>query len=431
MRYFSTIFRLALFGAFFIPLLSLAQSPRQLIIANGGNFSDTTDATTIAAWNLATNNYFAFDTIVASSVQDVLVDGQYAYVAADGMILKYDIDSYTRLHSVAAPGVRSITNAPNQSAIVAACGFPVSSDYVRIFNQSDLSEIAAVQSISGQCEGVVVVNDTAYVTVPGGFGSTTGKVALVDLNSSTLIAEIDLDTLGESVTDIFFRPADNMLYTLNALSFGSTTGVISQIPLGSRTAASTVVPYSIGFGGGTALLGSTLYGILDGAFNSAEIGGFNPYALSNAPMIPGFWAGSAMDTQNTVFYLSLTDYATWGSIHRYDASGTLIDTIAVGVAPEAFDIDGRLATGSSELFSNEVFITSYPNPFMDRVTVDASRLKHLPLSIEVFSFSGNRVFASSEVKKITEIDLSTLSAGSYLLRLHTEAGDYAQHLIRQ
>lgn len=195
MRYLSTIVRLAFFGLFFFPLITQAQTPRQIIIANGGNFSDTTDVATVAAWNLATNNYFTFDTIPVSSVQDVLVDGQYAYVAADGMVMKYDIDSYTRLYTASVPGVRSLALAPNQSAIVAACGFPVNSDYVRILNQSDLSEIAAVQNISGQCEGVVVVNDTAYVTVPGGFGSLTGKVALVNLSNSGVIAEIDLDSM--------------------------------------------------------------------------------------------------------------------------------------------------------------------------------------------------------------------------------------------
>ncbi len=431
MRFSSILIGFAFFSAFFIPLLSLAQPSRQLIIANGGDFADTTDAATVAAWNLVTGSYFIFDTIEVSSVQDVLVDGQYAYVAADGMILKYNIDTYTRMSSVPAPGVRSITTAPNQAALVAACGFPVNSDYVRIFNQSDLSEVAAVQNISGQCEGVVVVNDTAYVTVPGGFGSTTGKVALINLNNSTLITEINLDSLGESVTDIFFRPGDSMLYTLSSLSFGSTTGVISQIPLGARTAISTTVPYPIGFNGATTLVGNTLYGMFDGAFNSVEIEGSNPYALSNTPMIPGPWAGSAMDTQNIEFYLSATDYSTWGSIYRYNSSGILIDSVAVGVSPEAFDVDGRLATGSSDLFSDEVIVKSYPNPFTDQVTIDASRLNDLPLSIRIYSFSGNCVFFTSEVKVITELDLSNLSAGNYLLKLHAESGDYTKHLIKR
>lgn len=430
MRKISTTIYLALFGLIFLPLQSWGQMPPQLIIANGGQFGPTNYAT-VAAWNLSNNNYFIFDSIPASSVQDVLIDGQYAYVAADSIVRKYDLDDYSLVSSAFVTGVRSLALSPNQGYLVAARGFPISGDYVRVMRESDLSTVADVQNISGQCEGIVIVEDTAYVTVPGGFGSLTGKIALVDLTSQTLIAEVNLDTMGEGITDIFYNPDDAAIYSLSTRSFGSTTGFISQLPLGARIAGPTLTQYSLGYNGGTMLHENRIYGIFDNTFNHVQLNGFNPYALGNSPMLAGSWAGHAMDTINKEFYLSKTDYASWGSLHRYDSTGTLLDTIPVGISPEAFDIDGRIFVGTNELLSNEVFIKSYPNPFTERVTVDASRLKHQPLAIEVFAFSGQRVFATQEVKTITEIDLSTLPAGNYLLKVRTEAGDYAQHLLRQ
>ena len=423
--------RLAVLALVLLPTVLQAQISRKIIIANGGDFSDTTDVTTVAVWTTLNNTYFVFDTINANSVQDVLMQDQYAYVAADGQIYKYDIDSYTLLHTAAAPGVTSLAVAPNQTGIVAACGFPASSNYVRLFDQADLNEVGSVTGISGQCHSVVVVEDTAYVTVPGSFGTTTGSVALCDLNALSLVAEINLDTLGEGITDIYYQDSQNLLITLNSRSFSNPTSAFSTIAIGARTGNSFVNQFPMSFNGGTALVGNTVYGMFDNSFNNVEINPFNPNSVSNSPRIDGFWAGSAMDIAQTEFLLAATDYATYGTIYRYNSTGMLLDSIAVGVSPEAFAIDPRLGLSTSDLLSEEVYIRSYPNPFTDRVTVDASRLKYPVLSLEIYTFGGQKVLSAAATGSETELDVSQLPAGNYLLRAHTRVGDYAQHLLKR
>ena len=423
--------RLAVLALVILPTALQAQISRKVIIANGGNFSDTTDVTTVAAWTTLTNTYFVFDTINANSVQDVLVHDDFAYVAADGQIYKYDIDSYTLLHTASAPGATSLAIAPNQTGLVAACGFPATSDYVRLFDQADLNEVGSVPGISGQCHSVVVVEDTAYVTVPGSFGNPTGSVALCDLNALSLVAEIDLDTMGKEITDIYYRQDRDMLIAVSSLGFGSANSAFSTIAIGDRNGGSFLAPFPAGYNGGTALVGNRIYGMFDNAFNSVEMDGFNPYAITNDPMIPGFWAGSTMDLVQQEFYLAATDYATYGTMYRFDATGTLLDSMAVGVSPEAFDLDPRLGLSTNDYLSEDIYIRSYPNPFTDRLTVDASRLKFPVLSLEVYTFGGQKVLSAPATGRETELDVSQLPAGNYLLRAHTRVGDYAQHLLKR
>jgi len=432
MRSFSTHFLATLLGVFLFSSQAAAQSPRQVILVNGGQFGAGGEAT-VASFNPNTGNYFLFDSIPAGSVQDVLVDGQYAYIAADSLIIKYDLDTYTELNSTICTGVRKLSLAPNQGYLVATRGFGASNEYVRVYEESDLSDVASVANISGECEGLTIHNDTAYVAVQGGFSVLNGKIALVDLNAQSLVAEVDLDTMGKGIHSIFFDPVSSDLITLSPLAFGSPGGSISRLPLGSRTATSTMLTYAVGYGPGTALVNDQIFGQFDGGFNSVDILNLvpSPYPLVNSPSIPGSWAGSAMDQTNNIFYLSNTDYASWGSLHWYDSTGTLIDSIDVGVSPEAFDIDTRLFTASGELFSDEIFIQTFPNPFTERVSVDASRLPVRPEAIRVFNLEGRLVAEQNATQEITEMDLSTLPAGNYLLVVKTSRGQYAQRIVRQ
>lgn len=429
MRSFSTYFLSSLLGLLLTAGCAWAQAPQQVILVNGGQFGTGGEAT-VASFNPNTGNYFLFDSIPAGSVQDVLVDGQYAYVAADSIIRKYDLDTYTEVSSTICTGVRKLTLAPNQGHLVATRGFGASSDYVRIYEQSDLSDVASVANISGECEGLTVVNDTAYVAVQGGFGVANGKIALINLDNQSLIAEVDLDTMGRSIHSIFFDPTTNDLLTLNPLAFGSPNGAISRLSLGSRNATSIMMTFSVDYGPGTALINDQLFGQFDGGFNNIQLNGIIPYTLGGNPSVSGSWAASAIDQINNIYYLSRTDYSSWGSLHRYDASGNLIDTIAVGISPEAFDIDARVFTAQNELFSDEIFIQTFPNPFTDKVTVDASRLTTRPEGIEVYNLEGRLMSEHTSTQEVTEIDLSNLSAGNYFLIVRTVKGNYAQRIVR-
>ena len=72
-------------------------------------------------------------------------------------------------------------------------------------------------------------------------------------------------------------------------------------------------------------------------------------------------------------------------------------------------------------------IKIYPNPTSDLLTIDADDI----LSVELFDLNGRRIFSSEVDSSPFTVHLSpfTLSAGSYLLRIHTRQGTAVQHVI--
>lgn len=395
-----------------------AQAPRQVIIANGGVFS-TTNMVRIAAWNQSNGNYFLFDSLAASSVQDVIVDGNIAYVAADSFVVKYDIDSYTRLALLDLSGVRQL--AIFDDKLIVTRGFGASSDFVKILNTSDLSEVASVSAVPAQCEGVVVVGDSAYVTMPGSFGATTGSIVSIDLGTNDVALTIPLDTLGAGVGRIYH--SNEHLYTLNAIAWGSSYGVVSDYDLSTGIVSNNIVQSSVS--GGAGIENGNLYGNFGGNFSSFDLA--NQTVTS---IISGSPAAAKIDTAQNRFFLTQSDYLTFGAIERYDWSGTRLDSMAIGISPEAFDFDYRQTVSAASAFNEEVFIQTFPNPVVNEVTVDMSRIKLPVQSILVSDMQGRTLMQATTKSRMETLDLSQFPAGTYLIRVRTAKGDYAKIILK-
>ena len=85
----------------------------QVLILNEGRYDYTTGQietpVTIGTYDPISNNYSIVDTIEgARFASDMLIDGDYFYVAADTQLLKYDLNSYELLNTQAISGVRNI-----------------------------------------------------------------------------------------------------------------------------------------------------------------------------------------------------------------------------------------------------------------------------------------------------------------------------------
>ncbi len=83
--------------------------------------------------------------------------------------------------------------------------------------------------------------------------------------------------------------------------------------------------------------------------------------------------------------------------------------------------------GIFDIQNSEFKINVFPNPTTDLLTIDADDI----LSVELFDLNGRRIFSSEVDSSPFSIHLSpfTLSAGSYLLRIHTRQGTAVQHVI--
>ena len=109
---------------------------KQLIIVNGGNYSDPDDYVTVASYDPATGETTEFGTIYTQSVQDVIIVNGFAYVAAQDSIVKFNLETYEKVAAVAAAGVNQLASDGN--VLVASFWFPVSENFVKTFSLDDL-----------------------------------------------------------------------------------------------------------------------------------------------------------------------------------------------------------------------------------------------------------------------------------------------------
>jgi|GEM_PF-3138482 len=96
-----------------------------------------------------------------------------------------------------------------------------------------------------------------------------------------------------------------------------------------------------------------------------------------------------------------------------------------------FDLDSTIlfpwTTSLAEVSSENHQVRVFPVPATDRIHIRfPGRDKH---SIELFDITGRKVFTQQSVTEETTIDVSGLSAGSYMVRVATADRVYVQKII--
>lgn len=351
---FTPLFAAVLCGFF---LTANAQAGRQVIIANGNLFAAGNHAT-VAAYNLSSRAYQVFDSIPARSVQDVLIQDNVAYVAADSLIVRYNIDTYTATASVVAHGVRKLAFWDNK--LVATLGYGASADFVRVYDGTTLNPLFAIPGLSGECEGISIWGDTAVVAVPVGFGSPNGKIALIDLAAQTLRTEVDLDTNGRSIERLYVQ--NGKIWALSTIAYLNPFCVLTEFDPTSLAHTSHRVDYPA--------FGSV--GVFGGLYFVRRATGLFTFDVTSTTVqdtllfdAHGYAAG-VINLQNADLFLTTTDYFSYGNLYQYNHTiGSLLDTMAVGISPEALAIDYRAPLGIAEPAAQQLGL--WPNPATDAV----------------------------------------------------------------
>ena len=131
----------------------------QVIIVNGGKFEGPpyTDYVTVQKYDPVTHIVTVFDKIYTQSTQDVIIDGHFAYVAAQDSIIKYDIDTYQRVAAIADSGLAKLYKYGNK--VLVSKQYPIKRFFLEVLDDN-LSLLARVQNISGECGGITSGEDT-------------------------------------------------------------------------------------------------------------------------------------------------------------------------------------------------------------------------------------------------------------------------------
>lgn len=385
----------------------------QAIILNEGYFDYTNNVivepVTIGSYNPATQVYSIVDTLENMRFgSDIVISGNYYYIAADTKILKMDLNTHQEVASVSCPGVRNL--GIYQNKLVATRGeYETTFDsYLHIYDASNLTLIQAIDTIVGPkwaAQNIVMDGSSAYIAVNNGYewGNEKGIVGKLDLVTLAYGNEIDLGPDGKNPDNLM--KSGDFLYTVNNKDWSGAS--VSKISL-LNTSASTVNLASASTGCGTSALieEHIVYQVL----GETTLNEFDYAGMNNVGPVAGIsmnFYELAGEEVNNYLYASTTDFVTFGKVYVYDSNNDEVTNFNVGVSPGTIVFDIRSSVGIVEL---ENVFEVFPNPASTELNI-ASNLEG---NVIIQNTLGQVVIVSNA----KQLNLNKLSAGTYTVTLN-------------
>jgi hypothetical protein len=403
-------------GLFLVAALTSAslyaqQYVHQVLIANEGYFdfqtNDIVEPATIGSYNPATQTYVVVDTLDGQRFSsDIIIDGNFYFVAADTKIFKYNLNTHQEVGSISLPGVRNLAIAGDKLIATRGEYLQTFDSYLQVFDKNSLQLIAALDTNNGPqwaAQNIVVVNNIAYIAVNNAYewGNEKGLVGQLDLNTLQYGSEIDLGTEGKNPDNMFLY--NNELYTVNNKDWSGAS--VSKISLNGAVNTQNLANAVTGCGTSALRDDKLVYQI------SME-NTLNDYSLLNMALV-GPVAGItnnfydlAQEPISGNLYASVTDFFSTGSVSIFDNANNLVDQFAAGVSPGTIVFDVRSSVGFTEI--NQT-IGVYPNP-SNGVFQIAGLTAGDPYQIT--NATGQVIFEGQS----NTIDLRSFDAGVYLIQ---------------
>jgi hypothetical protein len=394
--------KLAILLGAFISQVSIAQDyVHQVLVLNEGYFDYTTNQSiippTIGSYDPLTENYTTVDTILgARFASDMIIDGEYVYIAADNMLYKYDKDDMSLTCSQSVSGIRNLA-VWNDKIIVTRGDYDnttfmpiLFNSYLQVFNTLDLSFYMELDTISGpkwSTQNMITYGDNLYVAINNGFewGNEKGLIGIVDMNSMTYLNEIDLGPDGKNPDNMVFDGTN--IYTVNNKDF--TGASISKLDISNGTSVTTNMS-TINTGCGTSCL-------RDGKINyqisgDTELYEWDPVLMPSSGLCIGFTENFyelAADEVNNYLYASSTDWFSYGFINIYNSNNMSVGSFSCGISPGTIAFDIRSTTvGITNISSKNIL----ENTIYDMFGRKLHSLEDQPKGI--YLINGKKVYIS-------------------------------------
>jgi hypothetical protein len=383
-------------------------------VVNEGYYDYQTGAilepATIGSYNPTTQQYQVVDTLENMRfASDLVIDGNFYYVAADTKIVKMDLNTHQEIASVSCPGVRNL--AIYQDKLVATRGEYLTTydSYLHVYSTSDLHLIQTFDTVTGPkwaTQNIVIDGTIAYLVVNNAYewGNEKGIIGQLNLTNFSYGNEVDLGPDGKNPDNLV--KYGSSLYTVNNKDWNGTS--ISKFELATNTPSTVNIANAISGCGTSALRDDKItYQIsMETTLNDFDINGMN-----NVGPVTGInlnFYELAQEPLSGQFYASSTDFFSTGNVYIYDASNTELNQFAVGVSPGTIVFDIRSSAGLNETTSN---VRISPNPTNDFLTIQGKSANEL---VSLVDLNGTTVLSSID----TTINISQLPAGIYYVNIN-------------
>jgi hypothetical protein len=394
---------------------SFAQNQlHQVLVVNEGYFDYQTNVivepVTIGSYNPVSQQYQVVDTLENMRfASDLVIDGNFYFVAADSKIFKMDLNSHQEISSVACPGVRNL--AIHQDKLIATRGEYLTTydSYLHVYNTADLQLVQAFDTVTGPkwaTQNIVVDGTTAYLVVNNAYdwGNEKGIIGQLNLSNLTYGNEVDLGPDGKNPDNLV--KYGSALYTVNNKDWTGTS--ISKFDLGTNLPSTVNIANAIAGCGTSALRDDKItYQIsAETSLNNFDINGMNNIGPVNGINVNFYEL--AQEPISGELYASTTDFFSTGTVFIYDVNNTEIHQFAAGVSPGTIVFDIRSSAGLNEEKSN---FSVAPNPTTDILTIQGNTGNEL---VRILDISGTTVLTSTE----SSLNIAHLPAGIYIVRIN-------------
>jgi hypothetical protein len=394
---------------------SFAQNQlHQVLVVNEGYFDYQTNVivepVTIGSYNPVSQQYQVVDTLENMRfASDLVIDGNFYFVAADSKIVKMDLNSHQEISSVACPGVRNL--AIYQDKLIATRGEYLTTydSYLHVYNTADLQLVQAFDTVTGPkwaTQNIVVDGTTAYLVVNNAYdwGNEKGIIGQLNLSNLTYGNEVDLGPDGKNPDNLV--KYGSALYTVNNKDWTGTS--ISKFDLGTNLPSTVNIANAIAGCGTSALRDDKItYQIsAETSLNNFDINGMNNIGPVNGINVNFYEL--AQEPISGELYASTTDFFSTGTVFIYDVNNTEIHQFAAGVSPGTIVFDIRSSAGLNEGKSN---FSVAPNPTTDILTIQGNTGNEL---VRILDISGTTVLTSTE----SSLNIAHLPAGIYIVRIN-------------
>ena len=396
----------------------------QILIASGGAFSDPDDFVTVSSFFPLTSEQTTFATIYTQAVQDVLIDSTFLFVAATDSLVMFDLNTYEHIDAIALPGLSQLYAAGD--FLFVSIQYPETSGFLKVLKRYSLNLLEEIQAISDEASGMDAHDDRLYIAVPGGWMSTKGKLAVVEMNSLSLIEEIDLGDQSVGIHNLFVH--GDMIVAVCRTPWGSNTGTLTVYDINEKSIEHII--YNHVFGKGIAIDEDTLYLIVDDGVGAIDLSDFS---MINNSLIadPGsesfiYFADVVYNDLNNDFYATTTDYFSFGQGHIFNQSGNETGLFSAGISPEAIGLDYRYLTEVKPEHSEGKFQIS-PNPAINHINIVSDAVL-AECTFQVFTIHGKLVL--EQIKMNSTVDISSIPAGYYVLVFRTKDFDHVLPFVK-
>lgn len=344
----------------------------QVLVVNEGYFDYQTNQiltpVTIGSYNPSTQQYDVVDTLENMRfASDLIIDGNFYYVAADSKIFKFDLNTHQELANVNCPGVRNLAISNNHLVATRGEYLQTYNSYLHVYDKTNLQQTAALDTVVGPkwaTQNLVIVGDIAYVAVNNAYewGNEKGLIGQLNLNTMQYGSEIDLGPEGKNPDNMFLF--NNELITVNNKDWSGSS--VSKITLSGTVTTQNLANAVTGCGTSALRDDKLVYQI------SME-NTLNDYSLVNMS-----WVGPvngitenfydlAQDPVSGNLYASSTDFFSTGKVFVFAPDNTELNQFNTGVSPGTIVFDVRPSVGLNELSSS---VSVAPNPCQDLIQIN-------------------------------------------------------------